>query len=648
MTAIDVAAAAAAGPPTPRAGALRRLRRRPGDRPASWSRAVRPAGDRSRRWSRPYDPAANDFSAVLQAPVRPPTCSGTDDLGRDVFSRVIYGARASLQAGVLATLLALVVAVPLGLWPATTAAGATRSSCASPTCMLAFPFLIIAVGLAAILGPSLQQRDDRPRRRRDPQARAGHPRARCSALREQDVRPRGGRRRRRRPDDPVAATSCRTWPGRCSSRRRCRSRPRSSARPCCRSSASACSRRRRRGASMLSAAQPFLSHRAVARDLARPGDLRSRRCRSTCSATACATSSTRGRSDERRLPLSVRRRSRSASTHATTAPVQAVDRRLVRRSTRGEVARDRRRVGLRQERDRRCRILGLLPAGGEHVRASAARRRATCVGAPRASCGDIRGSDDLVRLPGADDLAEPGVHRRPPDRRGARAGTSGCRRREARDADRSSCSTSSASPSPDAAGRRVPAPALRRHAPARDDRDGDRVRAEGPDRRRADDRARRDDPGGDPRRPAATCASASGMAIVLITHDLGVVADIADRVVVMYAGRKVEEAPVDELFAAPAAPVHDRACWRGAADRRRGLPATDGNGARLASGDPAALGADACPRPAARPLPVRRRAARGPTTAAAPRCRRSSRSRPGTSSPASTRASTTTRRSGPA
>jgi oligopeptide/dipeptide ABC transporter ATP-binding protein len=45
-----------------------------------------------------------------------------------------------------------------------------------------------------------------------------------------------------------------------------------------------------------------------------------------------------------------------------------------------------------------------------------------------------------------------------------------------------------------------------------------------------------------------------GTAIVLITHNLGVVADIADRVVVMYAGRKAEEAPVDELFAHPQHP----------------------------------------------------------------------------------------------
>jgi peptide/nickel transport system ATP-binding protein len=45
-----------------------------------------------------------------------------------------------------------------------------------------------------------------------------------------------------------------------------------------------------------------------------------------------------------------------------------------------------------------------------------------------------------------------------------------------------------------------------------------------------------------------------GMAIVLITHDLGVVADVADRVIIMYAGQKVEEAPVEELFAHPQHP----------------------------------------------------------------------------------------------
>jgi len=62
-------------------------------------------------------------------------------------------------------------------------------------------------------------------------------------------------------------------------------------------------------------------------------------------------------------------------------------------------------------------------------------------------------------------------------------------------------------------------------------------------------------------------------AIVLITHDLGVVADIADRVVVMYAGRKVEEAPVEELFAHPLHPytvgLMAAIPTPGAGDRRR-------------------------------------------------------------------------------
>ena len=52
-----------------------------------------------------------------------------------------------------------------------------------------------------------------------------------------------------------------------------------------------------------------------------------------------------------------------------------------------------------------------------------------------------------------------------------------------------------------------------------------------------------------------------GTAIVLITHDMGVVAENADRVVVMYAGRKVEEADAATLFDQPGPSLHARACW---------------------------------------------------------------------------------------
>ena len=61
-------------------------------------------------------------------------------------------------------------------------------------------------------------------------------------------------------------------------------------------------------------------------------------------------------------------------------------------------------------------------------------------------------------------------------------------------------------------------------------------------------------------------------AIVLITHDLGVVAEMAQRVVVMYAGRKAEEAPVGRLFAPPAASLHEGAARLGAAARRLARP----------------------------------------------------------------------------
>jgi peptide/nickel transport system ATP-binding protein len=73
-----------------------------------------------------------------------------------------------------------------------------------------------------------------------------------------------------------------------------------------------------------------------------------------------------------------------------------------------------------------------------------------------------------------------------------------------------------------------------------------------------------------------------GMAIVLITHDLGVVADIADRVVIMYAGQKVEEAPVGELFAHPQHPY--TVGLLGAAPRvaTTGAVVDSGNGSRRA------------------------------------------------------------------
>ena len=77
---------------------------------------------------------------------------------------------------------------------------------------------------------------------------------------------------------------------------------------------------------------------------------------------------------------------------------------------------------------------------------------------------------------------------------------------------------------------RLSAPALGRHAAAGDDRHGAGLRPAAADRRRADHGARRHRPGADPGAAAASCSASIGMAMCFITHNLGVVAEIADRV----------------------------------------------------------------------------------------------------------------------
>ena len=105
-------------------------------------------------WLAPYAPEQTDFAHVFSPPGTPGHLLGTDDLGRDVLSRIILGARASLEVALLAVVTALLIGVPLGL-----AAGYFRSCDAVLSrftdLLLAFPFLILAVGLAAIRGASL-------------------------------------------------------------------------------------------------------------------------------------------------------------------------------------------------------------------------------------------------------------------------------------------------------------------------------------------------------------------------------------------------------------------------------------------------------------------------------------------------------------
>jgi ABC-type dipeptide/oligopeptide/nickel transport system permease subunit len=103
----------------------------------------------------PYDAAASDYSAILQPPGTPGHLLGTDDIGRDMLSRLVVGTRASITAGVFATALAMVLAVPVGMVAGYYRGWIDPVVSRITDVVLSFPFLILAVGLAAILGPSL-------------------------------------------------------------------------------------------------------------------------------------------------------------------------------------------------------------------------------------------------------------------------------------------------------------------------------------------------------------------------------------------------------------------------------------------------------------------------------------------------------------
>jgi peptide/nickel transport system permease protein len=105
-------------------------------------------------WIAPYDPVATSWTLVR----KPPSALhwfGTDDLGRDILSRVIFGARASLLAGAIAVGIALGIGVPFGLLAGYRGGFIDALISRITDAMLACPFLILAIALAAFLGPSL-------------------------------------------------------------------------------------------------------------------------------------------------------------------------------------------------------------------------------------------------------------------------------------------------------------------------------------------------------------------------------------------------------------------------------------------------------------------------------------------------------------
>jgi peptide/nickel transport system permease protein len=105
-------------------------------------------------WIAPADPIQTSWSQIRKAPTWAHPF-GTDELGRDTLSRIVWGARVSMQAGVLSILFAIAAGVPAGLMAGYYRGAIDQALMRLTDAWLSFPFLILAIGLVTILGPSL-------------------------------------------------------------------------------------------------------------------------------------------------------------------------------------------------------------------------------------------------------------------------------------------------------------------------------------------------------------------------------------------------------------------------------------------------------------------------------------------------------------
>jgi peptide/nickel transport system permease protein len=98
------------------------------------------------------DPVAMDFGTLLKGPSRA-RLLGTDQFGRDVLARLVWGARLSVSIGALAVALALAVGVPIGALSGDAGGAVDNVLMRCMDALLAFPALLLALGLVAIMGP---------------------------------------------------------------------------------------------------------------------------------------------------------------------------------------------------------------------------------------------------------------------------------------------------------------------------------------------------------------------------------------------------------------------------------------------------------------------------------------------------------------
>jgi peptide/nickel transport system permease protein len=109
----------------------------------------------------PHDPYAQNIANRLKPPAwmekgQPQHLLGTDHLGRDLFSRILYGSRISLVVGISAATLMAIIGVGLGLLAGYYGGWIDSIISFFVNCMMSFPFILLAMSLVAVLGPSLQ------------------------------------------------------------------------------------------------------------------------------------------------------------------------------------------------------------------------------------------------------------------------------------------------------------------------------------------------------------------------------------------------------------------------------------------------------------------------------------------------------------
>ena len=102
----------------------------------------------------PYDPAQPELAENLRAPSRIHPC-GQDRLGRDIFSRIVYGARVSLAVGASTVAVSLSIGVAVGLLCGFAGGWVDEVTMRVVDVLLAFPGILLAIALSAVLGPSL-------------------------------------------------------------------------------------------------------------------------------------------------------------------------------------------------------------------------------------------------------------------------------------------------------------------------------------------------------------------------------------------------------------------------------------------------------------------------------------------------------------